>query len=113
MVRCLAGARIALGVGLVLAPGLAARTWFGSDERGLRLVLQSIGARDLALGAGLLAANGDAGRWLAAGVAADVVDAVASARAVGELPPARIAPGTLLAVAFATAGTWAALGQPS
>ncbi len=106
VVRGLGATRIALGAGLVLAPGVSARAWFGRDDAGLRLVLRSIGARDVALGAGLLAQD-DHRTWLVAGVAAVVVDTVASALAIVVLPASKLAPGTAMAAAFAAAGAWA------
>ena len=99
--------RVGLGAALVLAPGIAARTWFGEDTSAQRLLLRSIGARDLALGAGLLAAP-DRQPWLLAGVGADLVDAAASARSVGAIPASKIGPGIALAVAFAAVGAAAA-----
>jgi hypothetical protein len=106
--RALAAGRIALGMGLLVAPDLAARSWFGRTDAGLRLTLRSIGARGVALGAGLLLAAEDARPWLLAGIGADVVDAAAATAAAGDLPPAKIVPGAVLAVAFAAVGAWAA-----
>jgi hypothetical protein len=94
---------VALGVGLVVAPGLAARTWFGEDDASTRLLLRSIGARDVALGAGLLRSD-DARPWLTAGIVADAVDAVASLRAAGDVPAAKLLPGTALAALFVGLG---------
>jgi hypothetical protein len=73
--------RIAIGAGLVLAPGLLARVWVGSsasDERA-KVLARSLGIRDLALGAGGVLAVRDGDRmWVqrtfAAQAAADALD---------------------------------------
>src|ERR671910_756327 len=54
----LAGGRIAIGVVSLLAPGLVGRAMMGpdADSGGTRLFLRVVGARDLALGIGVLAA---------------------------------------------------------
>ncbi|MGH2945396.1 MAG: hypothetical protein ACRDPC_03900, partial [Solirubrobacteraceae bacterium] len=62
---------MSFGVGLILAPGLYARTWIGSaaSEDTAKLLSRALGARDLVLGTGGLLAlrDGDAERarrWL-------------------------------------------------
>jgi|KBSSwiStaDraftv2_1062776.scaffolds.fasta_scaffold960724_1 hypothetical protein len=98
--------RIALGAALVIAPSRAARAWLGPDgaSPGVRLLFRSIGARDFALGAGLLAARRDDTTWAQAGVVADTCDVAASIAALGPIPAARLLPGTVLAAAFVVAG---------
>ena len=76
----LAGGRIAIGVVSLLAPGLVGRAMIGpeGDLGGTRLFLRVIGARDLALGVGVLVAldrNGPVRGWLRASAVADGLDA--------------------------------------
>jgi hypothetical protein len=75
------------------------------------LLFRSIGARDLALGAGLLTAAPSATAWSRAGTAADACDVAASLVALGPIPARRLLPGTLLAIAFVAAGI--ALERPA
>ena len=103
MDRALAWGRIGLGLGLVVVPGVAARTWFGQEAPAARLMLRSIGARDVALGVGLLT-SADGRPWLLAGIGADIVDCLASLRSAGEISASKILPGSVLALAFAAAG---------
>jgi len=78
----LAGGRIAIGVGSLLAPALVARTMTGSGHArgGTRLFARMVGARDLGLGLGLLIAL-DRGApvrgWLEASALVDASDAAA------------------------------------
>src|SRR3954465_4979908 len=91
LARQLAVGRIALGAGLVLAPGLAARSWIGADSGtpGARALARGFGMRDVAIGAGALVAL-QAGRpardWMLAGAAADAAD-VAATPIAGGAPP--------------------------
>ena len=78
----LAGARIAIGVVSLLAPGVVARTMTGRDgaEGGTRLFARMVGARDLALGLGLLVAlnrGAPVRGWLEASAVVDGIDATA------------------------------------
>lgn len=109
LARLLAGGRVALGLALFVAPRQAARTWIGDDvdQAGTRMAIRGLGARDVALGAGLLAAleaGGSTHRWLEAGAVADLADAAAVLIARDERPAG------VLAVTLATAGGAAALG---
>jgi hypothetical protein len=78
-----AGGRVAIGVVSLLVPGVVARAMMGADgdSGGTRLLLRVVGARDLALGAGVLAAL-DRGAplrgWLRASAVADGLDAAGS-----------------------------------
>ena len=58
LARGLAGGRIAIGVVSLLAPGPVGRAMMGPEGNpgGTRLLLRVVGARDLALGLGVLAA---------------------------------------------------------
>lgn len=83
--------RAGVGVALIAAPGTAMRVGGRPDASGAELLLlRTIGIRDLVLGAGTVVAarsgDGAAGRWSAAGLASDSLDAVvslASRRAIG------------------------------
>ena len=88
----LAGGRIAIGVVSLLAPKLVGRAMLGpdADSGGTRLVLRVVGARDLALGIGVLAAL-DRGApvrgWLRASAVVDGLDAAGSLLARRHLRP--------------------------
>jgi len=113
--RSTAVCRIAIGAGLLAAPGLAARLWVGGHARetSARLFARAVGARDIAIGAGTLIAlaNGEpARRWLQAGLLADATDLGATLAAGREIAPgpraivASIAGGaTLLGLRLVTA----------
>lgn len=98
LARGLAISRISFGAGLILAPGLYARSWVGGDaarEGSTKLLARALGARDLALGAGGLLAlrDGDtarARRWFAAQGMTDAVDFAATLAARDVPLPARI-----------------------
>ncbi|MCV7282168.1 hypothetical protein H7J88_21285 [Mycolicibacterium flavescens] len=106
--RVIGWTRIGLGAALFAVPRVAARSWLGpdGDNAGVGLLFRSIGARDLALGAGLLAAPDGDKSWSRAGVVADIGDVAGSLVALGPVPTRRLLPGTLLAVAFVAAGIW-------
>jgi len=77
----LAGGRMAIGTVSLLAPGLVGRTMIGSHgSEATRLFARMVGARDLALGLGVLLAL-DRGApvrgWLEASAVVDGIDAVA------------------------------------
>jgi hypothetical protein len=79
-IKALVGLRTGIGVGAWLTPRLAGRL-FGLDPRGnpqAPYLSRLFGARDFALAAGVLGAQGDAQRqWLIAGLACDVADSLA------------------------------------
>jgi hypothetical protein len=82
--RALAIGRIALGLGLFLAPRRLTRTWLGDEAEGrfVPAVVRGVGARDVAIGVGTLVALRDddltpeADRWLEAAIVGDLGDAV-------------------------------------
>jgi hypothetical protein len=79
----LAGARIAIGVVSLLVPGVVGRAMIGADgdSRGPRILFRVVGARDLALGVGVLAAldrDAPVRGWLRASSVADALDAAGS-----------------------------------
>ena len=94
LARQLGFARAGLGIGLLAAPGSVAAL-AGIDTgtaRRMTWLTRMTAVRDLALGVGTLAAlrRGDAGRWLAVGVAADLGDLVILAGAVRQGRLARV-----------------------
>jgi len=91
--RAVAAGRVALGLTALVWPSVPARPWVGgaADELGARVFGRALGARDLALGLGALAAlqgsdNGSASAWVAAGALSDALDVVASVASWRELP---------------------------
>lgn len=101
----LAAGRIAIGALSLIAPGLVGRAMMGPDggSGGTRLLLRAVGARDLTLGIGVLAAL-DRGApvrgWLRASAVVDGLDAAGSVLARRHLRPS-VFP---LAAAAATGG---------
>lgn len=81
--RTIAGLRIFFGLSALVAPRLAPRLWVGPSTREpAGIVLgRAAGVRDLALGAGVLVADGPGERlWVAAGAVCDVVDGATTLR---------------------------------
>ena len=100
--------RALFGLGFVLAPARSGRGWLGElgESPAAVLTVRSIGARDLALGAGaaLATLRGDgatASPWFAAHTVADLAD-VAGTALVGDEIPSR-ARNLALAVAGGSA----------
>lgn len=97
LARGLALNRISFGAGLILAPGIYARSWVGANAAGqdsTRVLARALGARDLVLGAGGLLAlrEGDTDRarqWFAAQGMTDAVDLLATLLARNLPLPAR------------------------
>ena len=88
-----AAGRVALGVTALVWPSVPARPWVGPAADGVaaRVFGRALGARDLALGLGALAAlqgpgAGSARAWVAAGALSDALDVVASVSSWDELP---------------------------
>jgi hypothetical protein len=90
-----AAGRVALGVTALAWPSVPARPWVGASSGDLtaRVFGRALGARDLALGLGALAAlqgpaadPGQAAAWVAAGALSDALDVAASVAAWDELP---------------------------
>jgi hypothetical protein len=84
--------RIAVGVTALVAPTVPLRPWVGRDfawQPRAKLLARSLGARDLALGIGVvLALRHDAPvrGWVEGGGVADAGDAFATLLSFGELP---------------------------
>jgi hypothetical protein len=89
----LAVARVAVGIAFVGAPRLAVRAWSGAEAGpALRMAARALGARDLALGVGVLRAlreDAPLADWLAAGALADASDALGTVLSFRSLPRAR------------------------
>ena len=102
--------RIALGGGLVLAPRLGA-LWLGPEAEltATEVVARGLGARDVGLALGTLAAlrRGGVKPWLLAGALADAADFTATLAGGRDLPPAGRA--GVIAVAGAATVTGVAL----
>jgi hypothetical protein len=82
-----------VGAAFVLLPGLAGSAWIGSDarRRPVKVLARAFGARDLAIGLGVVIAldRGTPVRgWIEAGALSDVIDTAASLLAGSSIPPA-------------------------
>ena len=109
----LAGGRIAIGVVSLLAPGVVGRAMMGpgADTGGTRLLFRVVGARDLALGIGVVVAlNRDAPvqGWLRASAVADGLDAGGSLLARRHLRPIVFPAAAAAATAGALLSGWLA-----
>jgi hypothetical protein len=116
--RLVATGRIGFGLALIVSPGRMTAIWLGGDagRASTRIVTRGLGARDLALGAGALAAHESELRpWVAAAIVADTADLVATVAAGDSLPLL----GRVLVGAVASGGAalgaiaWAGLRPPS
>jgi hypothetical protein len=107
--RLLGLGRTVLGGTMVLMPRKAVRGYMGENEVSFSaaLSMRGLGARDIALGTGLLVAledDGDVARWLEAGAIADAGDFLATLANFREMPTLR------RLLWLATAGTATYLG---
>jgi hypothetical protein len=105
----LAVGRIAIGVGVLAAPEGVTSRWLGeaAGHPIVRYLARSLGARDLGLGVLTLLTLDDSrigSRVQAACAVADSVDALATAAARSDLPPAGAAGTIAVAGAAAVAG---------
>jgi hypothetical protein len=119
-----AAGRAALGVVALAWPVVPARPWVGAagDDLAVRVFGRALGARDLALGVGALAAlrrsaGGQrcASGWVAAGALSDAVDVAVSVRAWRELPRRGrwlVAASAGGAALIGVAGAWAVRSAP-
>jgi hypothetical protein len=94
-----AAARGGFGAGLIAAPSRVAGRWLGDDagRAGAQVAIRALGARDLALAGGAVAAtlSGRALRpWLIAAIACDASD-IGTTLAAGDSLPDRAVPGTI------------------
>lgn len=124
-VRALAAGRVALGLTALAWPGVPARPWVGAvaDDVAVRVFGRALGARDLALGLGALAAlqrpagaPGSASTWVAAGALSDALDVAASLRSWRDLPRTGrwlVAASAGGAALVGAAGAWAVRSAPN
>jgi hypothetical protein len=83
-----AAGRVGLGVTALVWPSVPARPWVGqvaADGVAARVFGRALGARDLAIGLGTVAASAPA-PWFAAGALSDALDVAASVSSWRELP---------------------------
>ena len=105
--------RIAIGVALVAAPGLAVRGWIGDDASrpATKVVTRALGAREVAIGLGIVIAI-DRGApvrgWLEAAALADGADVLATLIAGRKLPAMGRFGVLALAASSAAIGGWLA-----
>jgi hypothetical protein len=83
--------RIAFGVGLLAAPGNVASGWLAADAQrpGTQVAVRGLGARDIALAAGVVFAARQRAAlrpWLVGCLACDLADIAATLAAGSELP---------------------------
>jgi hypothetical protein len=107
--RLMAVGRVAIGGVLMAAPQITKPFWVRNRDYngGVALFGRMVGARDLGIGAGLLAALGSGaptGGWLAVGMLADAADIAAAAIERDRLPP------TALPIFIAVAGSGVLMG---
>lgn len=118
MLRVNAAGRLAIGLVLVLAPEWMARRWIGrdGDRRSVTVFARAIGARDVALAVGALAALSGDGRlartWALGALVADATDAVATALARDSLPPRAASASIAVAAGAALQDAYAAVRLP-
>jgi hypothetical protein len=101
--RVVAAGRIGFGVALIVAPERVTSLWLGSDagRPGARVLTRGLGARDVALGVGAIAAaDSQLQPWVAGAIVADTADLVATVAAGKSLPLT----GRALVGAFAAVG---------
>ena len=102
--------RLVFGVGLLAHPDRVAAGWVGPDaaRAPVQVVIRGLGARDMAISAGALAALDDDDRlahWIAAAIACDLSDIAATLAAPADALPGNARWGTVaLAGAAAAAG---------
>ena len=118
LARFTAACRIAIGSGFVAHPGLAMRPWLGRDagRPAVRLLARALGARDLVLGVGTLAALEDRPslrRWLRAALVADAADFLVTLLERRHLPSGGRELVLAIAAGAVALGAVAALGPGS
>jgi hypothetical protein len=109
----MAAGRVALGAGLLLAPGRVARGWLGdlAERPAVHSVLRGFGARDAVIGMIALHTleNPQVGpRWQRTCAAVDAVDALAAVAAARDLPLRGTLAVAVLGGGAAVAGFWLA-----
>jgi hypothetical protein len=91
LARMLGVGRVVIGLTLVLAPRKSVRGYVGDDNPSFaaEMLARGMGARDIALGTGLLVAlenDGEVARWLEGGALADAGDFLSTLAHLRELP---------------------------
>ena len=110
--RAAAGARTAIGIALLAAPGPAAKRWLGdvSEQPGAQVAISGVGSRDLILGLGTLWALGGRKRdprpWLIGSAAADTADLVSVLRSREGLDTASVVGTVAIAGGSAALFAW-------
>lgn len=109
--RAVAVGRVGFGLAMIAAPGRVAHSWVGdhADNPSSHVLVRGFGARDLALGAGALAAlaSGDGVRpWLVAATAGDLADLAATLVGGSALPRSGLIGTAALAGGAAALGAW-------
>jgi len=105
--------RMAVGAAYVLAPGLFGRIWVGREATrpGAKILARAFGARDLALGLGVVIAI-DRGApvrgWLEGSALSDAVDFLAGVLDRDALPPATRAGVLALGAGSSALAAWLA-----
>ena len=89
--RLLGLGRTVLGITMVLAPRKSVHGYVGRGDAtsAAPMLMRAVGARDIALGTGILVAlenDGDVARWLEAGAIADAGDFLSTLANFRELP---------------------------
>ena len=98
-----------MGAAFVLFPGLAGRMWIGTPaaSRPVKVLARAFGARDLAIGLGVVIAldRGTPVRgWIEAGALSDGIDTAASLLAGGSIHPATRWPAIAVGAASTAIG---------
>jgi hypothetical protein len=117
LAKGIAAGRLGFGLALIAAPERFTAVWLGRDagRAGTQVAARGLGARDLAFGAGTLAASDSSLRgWAAAATVGDAADLIATVTAGDDIPLAgRILVGALAAGATALGvAAVAGLGRP-
>ena len=94
LARLLGLGRMAIGATMLLMPRQAVKRYMGEEEPSwtAAMAMRGLGARDIALGTGLMVAleeDGDVARWLEAGAISDAGDFLATLSNFRELPTLR------------------------
>jgi hypothetical protein len=93
--------RLGFGAGLIAAPERVASGWLGGDavRPATQVAIRGLGARDIALSAGTLAALGDRSqlrRWVLAAAAGDLSDVAIALATPSDALPANARWGTVV-----------------
>jgi hypothetical protein len=113
LAQVIAAGRVVIGVSLFVAPTAITRRWVGPDESdraGARVLAMGLGARDVVVGAGALAALSDGGGsakpWLLGSALADAADLAAILRNASDVPGSAVAGTVAVAGGAAAAGLY-------